>query len=87
MLVARKLPLSRKNFCRDKIKFLSTNTLLRQEFCRDKSCVLSRQTRVTKLILVAAPATDNPEGWGWGGGDLEQRCRERTKAEAVVLVA
>ena len=58
---------STKIFCRDKNNFVAIKVLSRQAyFCRDERRVLSRQTRVcrdktvvaTKMILVAAPASD-----------------------------
>ena len=53
IFVATKVCLSRQNFCRDKVMFVTKN------ICRHKRRVLSRQKTcffATKLILVAAPA-------------------------------
>ena len=69
LFVATKLSLSRQSFCRDKHNFVATNVLSRKAyFCRDKTRLLSRQTAVcrdktfvaTKMIFVAAPASDIP---------------------------
>ena len=72
MYVTTKVWLLWQNLCHDKTvmtklclswQFFTTKLLSWQAyFCRNKRCVLLRQTRLfvaTKMILVAAPASDN----------------------------
>ena len=50
--VATKVCLSRQNFCRNKIRFVTAKV-----FCRDKRTFVA-----TKMILVAAPANESKTG-------------------------
>ena len=53
------LILQRQNFCHEKHAFVSTKDV----FCRDKHAFVATKFIATKMILVAAPASDKIHRW------------------------
>ena len=68
-----------KVFCHDKHSFVVTKVLLWQAyFCHDKTFVM------TKMILVAAPASDKKQGWQTGSSLAPRQCGVQREALPVL---